>query len=271
MNLKSFFVQLLILVSIPVVLALGVAFAASKFMAGPSWLPFVAGLVVGVASAAAIAKLHSTSLNKTVRKLVSAVRAVEQGEKREPLALPKHSIFYGLAESMNALIDRDKAVRDANEDPLTGLANRRYLTQRLERLLEQKVPLAVMFIDLDGFKPINDKYGHDVGDEALRMVSDRLGACIRESDVLSRIGGDEFIILFTGLEDEEVLKERGDKVLEMVRTPMWISGNRVRMGASIGISVSPKDGEDVETIINAADESMYAAKQGGKNAYRFYS
>lgn len=271
MKHKSLFVQTCVLFIIPVICVSVVTFALTMVTTLPKSVPFVAGLATGVLVAALIAKLSSKRLKKSISRLVTAVRAVEHGEKREPLSFPRGSIFFDLAESMNALIDRDKAVRDANEDPLTGLANRRYLTQRLERLLEQKVPLAVMFIDLDGFKPINDKYGHDVGDEALRMVSDRLGACIRESDVLSRIGGDEFIILFTGLEDEEVLKERADKVLEMVRTPMWISGNRVRMGASVGISVAPKDGEDVETIINAADESMYAAKQGGKNAYRFYS
>lgn len=269
MKYRNFFIQTFILFAVPALLVAIVAIISALFL--PKFIAIAIGAFLGVVAALVMAKIYMKKVIFSIDKLVVAIKAVEHGEKREPLAFPRSSVFFNLAESMNALIDRDKAVRDANEDPLTGLANRRYLTQRLERLLDQNVPLAVMFIDLDGFKPINDKYGHDVGDEALRMVSDRLGACIRESDVLSRIGGDEFIILFTGLEDEEVLKERADKVLEMVRTPMWISGNRVRMGASIGISVAPKDGNDVETIISAADESMYAAKQGGKNAYRFYS
>ena len=232
---------------------------------------FAIATVVSVVIAVVFSKWTSESITSVIRVFVSAARALEHGEKRAPVNLKRRDEFRMLEDAVNNLIDRDKALRDANEDPLTGLANRRYLLQRLGKMLEQSVPLAVMFIDLDGFKPINDEYGHDVGDEALRVVSDRMGGCIRESDVLARIGGDEFIIMFTGLEDREVLVERADKVLEMVGTPMWISGNRIRMGASIGISVAPKDGTDTETIINAADESMYAAKQGGKNAYRFYS
>lgn len=271
MKLKSFFVQQSLLFSAAVIVAFLLAYGIKMILPHPIFASYLLGGVFGVAFVIGVAKFYSQKLLNDVNIFTQAAAAMQQGEKGEPLRFPDGSDFEELADTMNGMIDRDKAVREANEDPLTGLANRRYLTQRLESLLEKERPLAVMFIDLDGFKPINDEYGHDVGDEALRMVSDRLSACVREQDVLSRIGGDEFVILFNGLEDEEVLKERGDKVLEMVRTPMWISGNRVRMGASIGISISPKDGTDSETIINAADESMYAAKQGGKNAYRFYS
>lgn len=235
------------------------------------WIPLLGTAVFASGMAFYFARYLSEDLKKTIRKLVSSARAVEHGEKRDPLILKRKDEFVTLAESINNLMNRDKAIRDANEDPLTGLANRRYIMQRLDTYIDQKVPLAVMFIDLDGFKPINDEYGHDAGDEALKIVAERMTACTRESDIVSRIGGDEFIILFKGLEDEEVLKERADKVLEMVGTPMWIDSNRIRMGASIGISMFPKDAEDSETIVNCADEAMYAAKQGGKNAYRFYS
>ncbi len=235
------------------------------------WAPLTVSALLVMGVAFYFARYLSEDIKSVLRKLVSNARAVEHGEKRDPLILGRKDEFVPLAEAINGLMDRDKAIRDANEDPLTGLANRRYIMQRLDHYIDQKVPLAVMFIDLDGFKPINDEYGHDAGDEALKIVAERMTACTRESDIVSRIGGDEFVILFKGLEDEEVLKERADKVLEMVGTPMWIDGNRIRMGASIGIGMFPKDAEDSEGIINCADEAMYAAKQGGKNAYRFYS
>ena len=236
-----------------------------------AWAPILFVTFLGCALSYLFAGYVSKDVNDMLKKLLAGIRAAEQGDKSDLIQLSRKDEFNKLSEAINTLLDRDKAVLEANTDALTGLANRRYLMQRLERLVAQGVPLAVMFIDLDGFKPINDEYGHDVGDEALRIVSERMGACIRESDVLCRLGGDEFVILFTGLSDPEVLKGRGDKVLEMVGTPMWIGGNRLRMGASIGISVFPKDGGDAEAILNAADEAMYAAKQGGKNAYRFYS
>jgi diguanylate cyclase (GGDEF)-like protein len=235
------------------------------------WAPLSVSAILVACVAFYFARYLSDDFKDTIRKLISCARAVEHGEKRDPLILSRKDEFVPLADAINNLMNRDKAIRDANEDPLTGLANRRYIMQRLDTYVDQKVPLAVMFIDLDGFKPINDEYGHDAGDEALKIVAERMTACTRESDIVSRIGGDEFIILFKGLEDEEVLKERADKVLEMVGTPMWIDGNRIRMGASIGISMFPKDATDSEAIVNCADEAMYAAKQGGKNAYRFYS
>lgn len=234
------------------------------------WTTVIVGFLfifVGVAFAYVLAQ----NTTKAIKQFVMALTAVENGEKCDPVKLKRFDEFKQLESSLNRLIDRDKALREANQDPLTGLANRRYLMQRLEKAMNQDVTLSIMFIDLDGFKPINDDFGHDVGDEALRIVSERLGACVRENDVLCRLGGDEFVIMFTALTDREVLEERANKVLEMINTTMWIQGNRVRMGASIGIAVAPKDSDSSEGVMNAADESMYAAKQGGKNAFRFYS
>lgn len=236
-----------------------------------AFLPIFIVSVLGFGLSYLFARYISDDINTMIKKLLAGLRAAEQGDKTDLIHLSRKDEFHKLADAINNLLDRDKAVLEANTDPLTGLANRRYLMQRLERFVSQRVPLSLMFIDLDGFKPINDEYGHDAGDEALKIVSERMGACIRENDILCRLGGDEFVILFTGLSDQDVLKGRGDKVLEMVGTPMWIDGNRLRMGASIGISIFPKDGEDAESVLNAADEAMYAAKQGGKNAYRFYS
>lgn len=248
-----------------------IAIMATPYGTANAFLPLVLVAVLGFGLAYLFARYISSDINMMLKNLLAGLRAAEQGDKTDLIHIDRKDEFSKLADAINTLLDRDKAVLEANTDPLTGLANRRYLMQRLERLVSQGVPLSVMFIDLDGFKPINDDYGHDVGDEALKIVSERMGACIRESDVLCRLGGDEFVILFTGLSDPEVLKGRGDKVLEMVGTPMWIDGNRLRMGASIGIATYPKDGADAESVLNASDEAMYAAKQGGKNAYRFYS
>ena len=271
---KTVFTRYLALFSMFILIAQGLNFFAIHFTpygTAYAWLPLLAVTFILTGIAYLFSKSISDDTNGFIKLICGGLKAAEKGEKADLIRIHRQDEFRGLVESINNVLDSDQAVKEANEDALTGLANRRYLMQRLERLLAQGVPLAVMFIDLDGFKPINDEYGHDVGDEALKIASERMGACIRESDIVSRIGGDEFVILFTGLSDEDVLRNRGDKVLEMVGTPMWIDGNRLRMGASIGISVYPKDAKDAEGLLNAADEAMYAAKQGGKNAYRFYS
>lgn len=231
------------------------------------------GICLGVSIVLSIilAKYLSDVTARPIKQLTDMARVIESGQKSERAQFDREDELADLAESINKLTHRDKALKAANEDPLTGLANRRYLMQRLEAMLESKQPVALIFMDLDGFKPINDEFGHDVGDEALRTIADRLNACVRENDVLCRLGGDEFVILFSGLTDRKALGERADKIIEMIGMPMWIDGNRVRMGASLGIATSPEDAKDAEALINAADESMYAAKQGGKNAYRFYS
>jgi len=128
-----------------------------------------------------------------------------------------------------------------------------------------------MFLDLDGFKPINDTYGHDVGDNILIEVAKRLGSCVREQDVICRLGGDEFVLLFPGLVDREVLIQRADRVLAQINEPYWIGDNRVTMGVSIGISIGPADGKTGEALLTASDEAMYTAKKTGKNQYTFYS
>lgn len=256
---------------IPVV-AVFIATAALGMAANQSILiASIAGLVAGAITAIVLASVYVKDLLKSIKAATRLAENAAQGNKGQPIDIHRNDEIGQLINALNKMVGSDEAAQQANEDPLTGLANRRLLTQRLEQEMKKKSKLCMMFIDLDGFKPINDEFGHDVGDIALKMVADRYGACVRESDVLCRLGGDEFVIMFVGMHDREVIEERAKKVLEMTNEPFWIEGNRLRMGASIGISVAPEDGEDAETILNAADESMYAAKQGGKNAYRFYS
>jgi diguanylate cyclase (GGDEF)-like protein len=214
--------------------------------------------------------LLARNMTGSLTKLVGLVDAVAAGDQVD-IELNRKDELGDLADAIRAMASRDKAVRQANEDPLTGLANRRYLLQRMEAVLKADKPISVLFLDLDGFKPINDEHGHEMGDEALKVVAERFGACVRDSDVLSRIGGDEFVMMFNGLDDLKVLESRAKRVLELVNEPIWINDTRLKMGASIGISVAPKDGKTPEELLGTADEAMYAAKQGGKNAFRFYS
>ena len=232
-------------------------------------------LIIGCLSAvvlgAGVAKWLAMNFLKTVRQLEELIKAIDGGNASVEIEISRKDELGALAVAIGQMSKRDKALRQANEDPLTGLANRRYLMQKMENLFKSGKPMSLCFIDLDGFKPINDTYGHDMGDEALKVVSERFSACVRDNDVLARIGGDEFVMLFNGLDDRKVLETRVKRVLELVNEPIWISDTRLKMGASIGLAVSPQDGKDAESLLNAADEAMYAAKQGGKNGYRFYS
>lgn len=162
--------------------------------------------------------------------------------------------------------------RLANYDPLTSLPNRRLLNDRgrqalaLARRLDR--PLAVMFVDLDRFKDINDTLGHDVGDALLAEIARPLGACLRESDTLARLGGDEFALLLPEAEARDIHRI-AERVLAVFRRTFDIDGRSIRIGASIGIVVYPGDGEDLNELIKNADIAMYQAKSRG-GGYVFY-
>ncbi len=155
-------------------------------------------------------------------------------------------------------------------DELTGLPNRRVLADRLELAIStadrRLTPLAVMFLDLDGFKEVNDDYGHAVGDEFLRQISDRLRGCLRNSDTLARQGGDEFIVLLPELREEGEAEVVARRIIDGLEQPFVVDGYQLRAAVSVGIAVR-MDGESAETLIANADDAMYAAKQMGENLY----
>ncbi len=161
----------------------------------------------------------------------------------------------------------------ANHDELTGLANRTLLTERINSAINfhkrQGLTLAVLFIDLDGFKHINDNYGHDVGDELLVQLTDRLQACVRESDTVARFGGDEFVLLLTGLNDKKEAAFIAEKALKVIRQPVELSIATVAVSCSIGISAFPDDGDSDTELLKVADTLMYRVKAHGKNHYIF--
>jgi len=159
-------------------------------------------------------------------------------------------------------------------DALTGLPNRILLQDRLGQAIElarrQGRQLAVMFMDLDQFKHINDSLGHAVGDQLLQSVAQRLVACVRHSDTISRQGGDEFVLLLPYIERAEDAALSAQKTLAALALPHRIDQHDLHIGASIGISIYPDDGQDTETLIKSADTAMYSAKENGRNNYKFF-
>lgn len=164
----------------------------------------------------------------------------------------------------------------AYRDTLTGLPNRFLLVQLLERELATHErlghALAVCFMDLDGFKPINDSHGHEAGDRVLRLVGERLLQRVRGTDIVARLGGDEFIVVLTHLADAMAVGEPLQRLLEYLAAPIPLqAGAVVGVSASLGVAVYPQDGKDVPTLLRHADHAMYAAKDAGRNQLRFHA
>lgn len=165
-----------------------------------------------------------------------------------------------------------KLYHSANYDKLTNLPNRGMFINRLEQAVKESKryqrKFALFFIDLDGFKSVNDTLGHNAGDKLLIQVSERLIKSARESDTIARLGGDEFTIIFPTIISSEHAKTGALKIIKTLSSPFDIDGEEVQIGASIGVSIYPDNGKDMETLIKKADDAMYLAKKEGKNDYR---
>ncbi|MGC9457664.1 MAG: EAL domain-containing protein, partial [Halothiobacillaceae bacterium] len=169
----------------------------------------------------------------------------------------------------------DELARIANHDALTGLPNRRLLQDRIQQAIARARRdgrmLAVCFMDLDGFKPINDRYGHEVGDQLLVQVSRRLAETLRASDTLARLGGDEFVLLIGDLHDTDEAAPIARRLLELIATPISLAVGEVRVSGSVGLALYPDDGEDADILLRHADHAMYQAKSEGKNRFCRFS
>jgi two-component system chemotaxis family response regulator WspR len=163
----------------------------------------------------------------------------------------------------------------AHQDALTQLPNRPLLLDRLTMVLAQakrnKQFIAVLFLDLDNFKPVNDLYGHQAGDEVLKTVAQRLLTCVRETDTVARLGGDEFAIILAELNDPLSVAAVAEKIILSISAPIMLTGDRQhKLGISIGISIFPDDAKEIDRLLAYADHAMYESKRGGKNRYSFY-
>jgi len=160
----------------------------------------------------------------------------------------------------------------AQQDPLTGLGNRRLLTKRISAAMANarrtKSAMAVVYLDLDGFKAINDTSGHGVGDALLKQVARRLESVVREEDTVARVGGDEFMIALWHVANARDVAIVAAKVVEIISEPYLIEGRNLVVTTSVGVGVYPVHGEDAEVLMKSADTALYAAKRAGKNAFR---
>lgn len=237
---------------------------------------------------------HRSAHDSYLEKFLDGKSIRDQSKPMEQIALRKNGETFPVEISLNTIHIADEikitgVVRDITErkkweeqikqlamtDPLTGLANRneynKCLMETQQHAERFKTQFALIIVDLDKFKPVNDTYGHQVGDILLQKAADTLVACCREVDTVARLGGDEFVIIASGINEPEEVAILADRIAEKLSQPFSIENNNIQIGASIGISCYPNDSEDIDALQRMADEALYVSKQEGRNTYRYYS
>jgi diguanylate cyclase (GGDEF)-like protein len=179
--------------------------------------------------------------------------------------------YVALFSDITPMHEHQKALeRIAHYDPLTSLPNRVLLSDRLRQAIVKSQryvqSVAVVFLDLDGFKAVNDTYGHDAGDELLVKLTEHMKNALREEDTLARIGGDEFVAILPNLASIHACEPILNRLLAAASTPVHIAGETVCLSSSIGVSFYPQNAEDADQLLRQADQAMYSAKNAGKNA-----
>jgi diguanylate cyclase (GGDEF)-like protein len=246
-------------------------------------------LVQVLAAVLIMAVLLRIRLVNPIIQLAQDLNTIQPGSAtRLPLAIEHADDEIGLltngantllAATENAINEvkaqRNELERLATHDPLTGLPTLRLATDRLHiacglaRRAQRK--LALLFIDLDGFKPVNDSFGHDIGDQVLCEVARRLAGAIRGEDTVARIGGDEFLAIIGNLEHADAVKLVATGIGDAVAQPILLAGHTIQVGASIGIALFPDDAVDIDGLRRAADQAMYQVKKSGKGSFAFAS
>lgn len=203
------------------------------------------------------------------------IRALEMLGDQAAIAIYNAKLYQQAQLEIQERIRAEESIKHlANHDALTGLPNRRLFNERI--LLEisharrDQQKLAVLLFDLDQLKRVNDSFGHDVGDLLLQAVGQRLIGLLRKSDTVSRMGGDEFLVILPGLENPEAVVITAERILSALSTPFQLEGNHIQITTSIGISIFPDDGEEVSNLVKKADSAMYHAKQKGGNTFHLY-
>lgn len=220
-------------------------------------------------------------LSRMFRPLVDSaarMRAMARGEVAlEPLAVVRHDEVGSMVKSFNELVVQQQLAQQrmsylAHHDPLTDLPNRLAFQSRMAQSLalaeRQKGRLAVLFLDLDGFKLVNDTHGHETGDVLLQQVAHRLRECVRASDMVGRMGGDEFVIVLTDNPDEESAGQIARKVISRIGEPYTIGELVLGISTSIGIALYPDDATTTDQLLAQADSAMYIAKRGGGHSHQ---
>lgn len=185
-------------------------------------------------------------------------------------------MIRGIFRDISQRREQDKQIiKMAYFDMLTNLPNRFLLNDRLSQAICQArryhQQTALVYVDLDGFKKVNDNHGHTVGDIMLQKCARRMQDCLRENDTVARLGGDEFLLILTGIRDKADIPKIVDKVRIALAAPYIINSLRINSSASMGTAIYPLDGVDPEALLNQADQAMYSAKQLGGNAHCFYA
>jgi diguanylate cyclase (GGDEF)-like protein/PAS domain S-box-containing protein len=184
--------------------------------------------------------------------------------------------YVGIFSDISTIkVAENKLTHLAHHDALTNLPNRTLFQEKLNLAIKQAESsdesIAVLFLDLDNFKPVNDTLGHRIGDLLLQAVAERLAATIRTTDTVARIGGDEFTVVLTGFKTPQNAGRVAEKLLQTISHPYLLEEHLVKIGVSIGISVYPSDGQTAEELLLLADMAMYFSKRQGRNRYQFYS
>lgn len=236
-------------------------------------------LVFGAVASLFLAKI----LTNPIGNLKKQIQEIKSGNldykaivsSRDEMSILSQDISDIACDMREKAESAEKITHQAEHDQLTGLVNRVVLRDKIARTIAVEKTnggmFGLLFVDLDGFKPINDNFGHDVGDLLLKEVAVRLGGCVRVNDTVARYGGDEFVLLIDDIKNTDSLSRIAESILEQFVGSFELSGHSIFVGASIGVSVYPKDGDTPERLIKAADEAMYKAKTSGKNHFLYYA
>ncbi|MBI5784329.1 MAG: EAL domain-containing protein [Rhodocyclales bacterium] len=217
---------------------------------------------------------------RPLQGLELAIRRVNAGDAKQRADLCADDEIGMVSRAFNGLLDQQEEHRRqlqylAYHDVLTGLPNQLLVKDRLVQAIafagRSGNRVALLFLDLDNFKTINDSLGHPVGDALLRAVSERLVGCIRDTDTVARQGGDEFLVILSDVQSSDDIAALAEKLLERLTVPFQIEGHDLSTSASIGIAIHPDDSRDFDTLLKKADTALYEAKAAGRNAYRFFT
>ena len=220
-----------------------------------------------------------TRLVRLRQNLVEIRQAMDGAKAQSAMAETNEQLVLAAlhAESVaeTAVSELGELARLGQRDPLTNLPNRLLMLDRLESAIaaarRRETRIAVLFIDLDHFKRINDTLGHAIGDEALKLVARRLQSAVRDSDTVSRHGGEEFLVLLPDISQAADAVSIAQKLLAALAAPARAGEHRLHLSASVGITIYPEDAEDAQTLISRADAAMYRSKRRGPGGFEFYA